>query len=78
MPGQRRSGSPERIEALRKLIDRHNPACELEVDGGINDQTGPLSAQKGANVLVMASALYGDPQGAGVAMKRIRGKLGTA
>src|SRR5438132_5381196 len=31
--------SPDRIRRLRTLIDRHNPACELEVDGGIDRQT---------------------------------------
>src|SRR5262249_25699764 len=31
--------SPERIRRLRELIDRENPKCELEVDGGIDMQT---------------------------------------
>src|SRR6266404_86830 len=31
--------SPARIRQLRQLIDRINPRCELEVDGGIDDAT---------------------------------------
>jgi ribulose-phosphate 3-epimerase len=47
------------IRAVRALIDRYNPACELEVDGGINAKTAPLAVAAGANVLVAGSAVYG-------------------
>ena len=47
------------IRQVRTFIDRYNPACELEVDGGINAKTAPLVAQAGANVLVAGSAVYG-------------------
>lgn len=47
------------IRRVRELIDRVNPACELEVDGGINAKTAPLVAAAGANVLVAGSAVYG-------------------
>jgi ribulose-phosphate 3-epimerase len=55
--------SPGRIKALRQLIDRSNPACELEVDGGIDVITGPVAVRAGANVLVSASAIFGAPGG---------------
>ena len=47
------------IRQVRALIDRYNPACELEVDGGINAKTAPLVVDAGANVLVAGSAVYG-------------------
>ena len=47
------------IREVRTLIDRYNPACELEVDGGVNQKTAPLAAAAGANVLVAGSAVYG-------------------
>src|SRR5262245_21037646 len=53
--------SPERIRTLRRLIQEHNPKCELEVDGGIDLQTAPPSVQAGANVLVAATAVFEDP-----------------
>ena len=36
-----------------------NPACELEVDGGIDPATAPLAVDAGANVLVAGSAVFG-------------------
>src|SRR5438105_1159241 len=50
--------SPGRIKALRTLINRLNPSCELEVDGGIDTKTGPEAVRAGANVLVAASAIF--------------------
>jgi ribulose-phosphate 3-epimerase len=48
-----------KIRGLRALIDRLNPACELEVDGGIDTATVPLVTEAGANVLVAGSAVFG-------------------
>src|SRR6516162_7146389 len=47
--------SPERIRRLRQLINRHNPGCELEVDGGIEEMNAGLVVQAGANVLVVGT-----------------------
>lgn len=47
------------IRQVRALIDKYNPACELEVDGGISPKTAPLVLEAGANVLVAGSAVYG-------------------
>ena len=49
----------ETIRQVRQIIDRYNPACELEVDGGIAPKTAPLVVEAGANVLVAGSAVYG-------------------
>ena len=47
------------IRKVRAIIESRNPACELEVDGGIAPGTAPLVAGAGANVLVAGSAVYG-------------------
>jgi len=47
------------IREVRAIIERYNPACELEVDGGIAPKTAPLVVEAGANVLVAGSAVYG-------------------
>ena len=47
------------IRRVREIINEHNPACELEVDGGINADTAKLVVEAGANVLVAGSAVYG-------------------
>ena len=48
-----------KIRGLRALIEQMNPACELEVDGGIDPATAPLAVDAGANVLVAGSAVFG-------------------
>jgi ribulose-phosphate 3-epimerase len=56
-------GSNERIRELKALIDRHNPRCELEVDGGIDFQTAPGAVAAGANVLVAGTAIFRAKEG---------------
>ena len=50
-----------KVTALRKLIDEKNPACELEVDGGIDPVTARTAVSAGANVLVAGSSVYKAP-----------------
>jgi len=47
-----------KVQAIRGYIDAMNPACELEVDGGVDAQTCKLCIAAGANVLVAGSAVY--------------------
>ena len=47
-----------KVKAIRGYIDAENPACELEVDGGVDGQTCKLCIAAGANVLVAGSAVY--------------------
>ncbi len=63
--------SPERIRQLRQLINRLNPACELEVDGGIDRVTAPVVIEAGATVLVAATAVFGDPAGPAAAVRAL-------
>ena len=56
--------SPGRIATLRKIIDRVNPKCELEVDGGIDLTTAPVCAKAGANVFVAGTSIFGAKEGA--------------
>jgi ribulose-phosphate 3-epimerase len=60
-----------RLKALRALVDRHNPACEIEVDGGINEHTIAAAAAAGATVFVAGSAVFGAKQGATAAVKEL-------
>ncbi|HEY5596755.1 MAG TPA: ribulose-phosphate 3-epimerase [Candidatus Bipolaricaulota bacterium] len=52
-----------KIRKLREWINGQGLACELEVDGGINAETGPLAVEAGADVLVAGSAVFGHPEG---------------
>ena len=60
------------IRAVRALIEKYNPACELEVDGGIGPKTAGKVIEAGANVLVAGSAVYcaDDPAAAIAALRK--------
>lgn len=51
--------SIEKIQAVRKLIDKQDNKIFLEVDGGINDETISRVSKAGANVFVAGSAIFG-------------------
>jgi ribulose-phosphate 3-epimerase len=55
--------SPGRIAALRELIARRNPKCELEVDGGIDLRTAAVCAKAGAGVFVAGTSIFGAKAG---------------
>lgn len=48
----------DKVRTIRGYIDAQNPACALEVDGGIDPDTAPVAIAAGANVLVAGSAVY--------------------
>ena len=50
-----------KVRALRKVMDLRCPGAELEVDGGVNLETGKVCTEAGANVLVAGSALFKAP-----------------
>ena len=50
--------SIDKIKQARLLIDKLNPRCELEVDGGINLQTLNQAHDAGAEVFVVGAAVY--------------------
>lgn len=47
-----------KIAAVRALIDARNPACELEVDGGIGRENIEAVVRAGARVIVMGSSIF--------------------
>ena len=47
-----------KVRQIRAWIDEKNPACELEVDGGVAPDTCRTCIEAGANVLVAGSAVY--------------------
>lgn len=55
-----------KIEAVRKEIDRRGLTTDVEVDGGVNDETAPRCVAAGASVLAAASSIFkvDDPAGA--------------
>ncbi len=52
------SSQLEKIKKIKDMIG--NRAIELEVDGGINQSTGKLCIEAGADVLVAGNAIFGN------------------
>ena len=48
-----------KIAAVRAELDRLGSAAELEVDGGIDEETAPVVVAAGARMLVAGSAIFG-------------------
>ncbi|HKJ78392.1 MAG TPA: ribulose-phosphate 3-epimerase [Prolixibacteraceae bacterium] len=49
----------KKIADLKNLIIKKNANCLIEVDGGVNYETGHLLFKEGANVLVAGSFVFG-------------------
>ena len=47
-----------KVKKLREMLDRENPACHLEVDGGVDLVTVATCKENGADVLVAGSAFF--------------------
>ncbi|WHX42231.1 ribulose-phosphate 3-epimerase [Mesobacillus sp. AQ2] len=47
-----------KIRQVKELADSLNPDLEIEVDGGVNEETAKLVIEAGANVLVAGSAVF--------------------
>lgn len=50
-----------KIEQLSQMIEIRGLSIEIEVDGGINEDTAKWCIEAGANVLVAGSAVYNQP-----------------
>jgi ribulose-phosphate 3-epimerase len=64
--------SYDRIKQARGLLDAVNPEADLQVDGGINQETAARVAAAGANVLVAGNAIFKTEEGIKPALTRIR------
>ena len=60
-----------KIRQVRNALIERGLECEVEVDGGINEQTISLAAEAGADVMVAGSSVYDAPDGVGPAIARL-------
>jgi ribulose-phosphate 3-epimerase len=67
-----------KVRAIRQMMDRFNPRCDLEVDGGIDLGTARLAVDAGANVLVAGSAVFGATEGVTSGIQSLRASLSVA
>lgn len=48
----------KKIRQLKTLIEKNNPDCLIEIDGGVNYETGKKLFESGADVLVAGSFVF--------------------
>ncbi len=53
--------SVDKVKELRALIEETGSKALIEVDGGVNKETGTLLVEAGADVLVAGSAIFSAP-----------------
>jgi ribulose-phosphate 3-epimerase len=61
------------LDKVRAVRARLRPGVDLEVDGGINAETGRRSVEAGADVLVAGNSVFGAADGVAAAMRRLAG-----
>ncbi len=61
-----------KITELRKMIEAHGKEIDIEIDGGVSVANAAQITAAGANVLVAGSAVFNDPDPAGV-IRKLRG-----
>jgi len=66
-----------KLREARAIIDASNPACELEVDGGIGEENIREVVAAGAQVIVMGNSIFNTPD-PGEACKKFRALLAGA
>ncbi|MGB8354195.1 MAG: ribulose-phosphate 3-epimerase [Chthoniobacteraceae bacterium] len=64
----------KKVETAVQYRDDHHLSYHIEVDGGINAETSPLSIRSGANVLVAGTSVFGAKDMA-AAIKSLRGGI---
>lgn len=71
------AGSLGRIEALRRMRDRANPNCLIEVDGGITAANVQQVVDAGADVVVAGTAVFGGMGTVSENVAALRGAVAT-
>jgi len=62
----------ERAKRLKALIEKRNPKCLIEVDGGVNDENVKVLAEAGVDVVVAGSFVYKHPKGVTEAISALK------
>lgn len=63
----------DKIRALKAMADARGIALDIEVDGGINEETAALCVRAGANILVAGNSVFSAPDIA-AAIKGLKGE----
>ncbi len=64
-----------KIRRLSRVLKERQLGCDIEVDGGIHEETAPRVVEAGANILVAGSAVFGAEDNVASAMQRLRDSI---
>lgn len=67
----------DRIKRVRETIERRNPTCRLEVDGGVKASNLKRLVDAGADTFVVGSAIYDPSVEVSAAVQSLRAMLGS-
>jgi len=62
----------EKISRLKRLIQKLNPDCLIEVDGGVSDSNIRSLEEAGADIVVAGSYVFNHPEGYSQAIESLR------
>ena len=62
----------ERAVRLKELVEKRNPECLIEVDGGVNDINVHMLKEAGVDVVVAGSYVYRHPAGVSDAISSLK------
>ncbi|MDE5880185.1 MAG: ribulose-phosphate 3-epimerase [Muribaculaceae bacterium] len=51
----------KKVRELRELIEKTGSKAKIQIDGGVNETTGRMLAEAGADILVAGSYIFGAP-----------------
>ncbi len=60
-----------KVAELHELFRTHNPACRIQVDGGIDARTAPGIIRAGASILVAGTAVFRAKEGPAEAIRNL-------
>lgn len=64
-----------KITQVRRALDKFNPNGMIAVDGGITEETLPLTLQAGAQIFVAATAIFKNPAGIAAGINALRARF---
>lgn len=64
--------TPQRVQELSRLIEKVNPDCRIEIDGGVNGVNAPILTAAGASILVAATSIFKHPGGIAAGVRELK------
>lgn len=71
------SGMLDKVSRTREMIERRNPGCRLQVDGGINPETIGQAVNAGADMIVAGNAVFAGGMSPAINIQALRDAIAS-